>query len=389
MNRIVKVAAPVGILALGALGAGGLIASGGAAQRATPEAPITPVEVLTLQPVDAPALVVATGVVRPDREVTVLPQVGGRIVSTSERLVPGGRFAAGEVMAQIDPRDYQLSVRQAESQLAQAHTEYQLEEGRQATARREWALVGDDRPAVEAAMALRAPQKAQAERALASAEAGLEQARLNLSRSSLTAPFNALVVSESVDVGQVVGASSQVARLVGTDRFRVEVSVPFEQLTALDIPGVNAPVGEGAGSRAVITHALGAGRALTREGRVLSLAGELDPQTRNARLLVVIDDPLEAAAGELPLMPGAFVDVVLHGRAVEGAYEVPRSAVYDGDRVWTVDAEGRLDAVEVTAGWSDAEHLLVTAGLSPGAQIVVSPLSLPLEGAPVRASQVD
>ena len=58
------------------------------------------------------AIVAATGLVAPGREVFVLPEVSGRIVFVSDRLVPGGRFQAGEVMARIDARDYELAVDQ-------------------------------------------------------------------------------------------------------------------------------------------------------------------------------------------------------------------------------------------------------------------------------------
>jgi len=386
MNKAAKIAAPLVILALGVLGAGGLIASGSSAEKTVPEAVITAVDVLEVQPVASPAEVQATGVVRPDKEVTVFPQVSGQIVSISPALVPGGRLAAGEVIAQIDPRDYSLTVRQEESRVAQAQVEYQLEEGRQTTAQREWALLGDGRAASEAPLALRSPQKEASVQSLASAQAGLERAQLSLYRTSLSVPFNAMVISEGVDVGQVVSGATNVARLVGTDRFRVEVAVPFEQLRALDIPGVTVPQGQ-AGSPATVVQTLPGGH-LEREGEVLSLSGELDPQTRNAKVIVAINDPLDITQGGLPLLPGAFVDITLHGNTIASSYIVPRAAIHDGDRVWTVDSEGRLDSVEVTTRWGDAENLIVTSGLSPGDKVVVSPLSRPIEGAPVRATNI-
>jgi len=387
MNNAVKIAAPLGILLLGVVGAGGLIASGSSAEKTVPEAVVTPMDVLEVQPVANPLAVQATGVVRPNQEITVFPQVSGQIVSISPSLVPGGRFVAGEVIAQIDTRDYSLSVRQEESRVAQAQVEYQLEEGRQTTAQREWALLGDGRAASEAPLALRSPQKRASVQSLASAQAGLERAQLNLYRTSLSAPFNAMVISEGVDIGQVVSGATNVARLVGTDSFRVEVSVPFEQLRALDIPGVTAPQGE-PGSSATVVLSLSAGEQLEREGRIISLAGELDPQTRNARVLVAIDDPMDITRGGLPLLPGAFVDVTLHGKTLASSYVVPRAAIHDGDRVWTVDGEGRLDSVEVTTRSGNADTLIVTSGLNPGDKVVVSPLSRPIEGAPVRATNI-
>lgn len=382
MNNAIKIIAPIGLLILGAAGAAGLIASGKTAERADPELIITPVEILTVAEGSNPALIQGTGVVKADQEITVMPQVAGQIVSISPALIPGGRLSAGEVIAQIDTRDYSLTVQQEQSRVAQAEVDAQLEAGRQNTAEREWALLGEGRDSSEVPLALRRPQAEASAQSLASARAGLQKAQINLSRTSLTAPFNAMVISESVDVGQVVGNATQVARLVGTDRFRVDVAVPFEQLRALDVPGINAEIG----SPATVTWSLG-GDDIVRDGRVVSLAGELDAQTRNAQLIVSIDEPLSTDVGGLPLMPGAFVDVTLHGRDITGSFSVPRSAVYQGDRVWIVDDEDRLAAVTISGRWGDADDLIITSGLQPGARVVVSPLSLPIEGAPVRASE--
>ena len=89
-------------------------------------------------------------------------------------------------------------------------------------------------------------------------------------------------------------------------------------------------------------------------------------------------------AGELPLMPGAFVDVEIDGRPLAGGIEVPRRAVYDGDTVWTVDGEDRLRDKKVVVGFGDAQHVVITDGLSPGDRVVTSPLAAPLAGSQVR-----
>ncbi len=382
MNTAAKIAAPIGVLLLGLAGAAAMVASGKPARKARPEAAVAAVEVLEVQPVSRPAEVHATGLVQPDREVAIVPQVSGQIVAIAPELRPGGRLRAGEVLAQIDPRDYRLAVRQEEGRVAQARLEYELELGRQATAQREWALLGEGRPEDDAPLALRRPQLEAAERGLESARAGLERAQLSLERTALTAPFNAMVLSEDIDLGQVVGPGTTAARLVGTDRFRVSVSLPFEQLRALEIPGLNTA---GAGSPATVRQQLSEG-IVERRGRVFALAGQLEAQTREATVLVAVDDPLDTGDGGLPLLPGALVDVVLHGRELSGAYELPRAAVYGGDTVWLVDREDRLARAEVRTAWGDAESLLVTRGLSPGDRVVTSPLSRPIEGAPVRIS---
>lgn len=379
MNKIAKVIVPIAILVGGAGVARVMVAARPTAERAAPAERATPVEVVVAQEAEGVARVSATGTVQAAREVVITPEVSGKIAWQSDALLPGGRLTEGEVFARIDARDYELSVETEKSRREQARLELQLEEGRQQTAEREWKLLGDE--AGNKDLALRKPHYEAARQALASAEAGVERAELNLSRTRLRAPFNALVMTETIDVGQVVGPTSQVARLVGTDEMWVLASVPVAKLLMLEIPGHTT--GIEAGSRALVHQDLGTGGAQERTGEVLRMLGELDPETRTAQLLLSVSEPLDPPNGGLPLLPGAYVEVSIEGKADAGAIEVPRAALYEGEHVWTV-RDGTLARRTVEIGWRGADSVYVTAGLSAGDQVVVSPLALPVEGMSVE-----
>ena len=177
-------------------------------------------------------------------------------------------------------------------------------------------------------------------------------------------------------MGQVVGASSQVATLVGTEELWVKVSVPMEQVAAVELPSE-----EGAGSPARITQRLPDGTTIQRRGAVRQLYGQLDPQTRTASLLVAIQQPMDGPG--LPLLPGAYVDVEIRGRTLPGTFRVPRVALSEGDQVWVV-SDDKLARRTVQIGWRDDSDVVVTRGLNPGDQVVTSPLALALEGMAVR-----
>ena len=176
------------------------------------------------------------------------------------------------------------------------------------------------------------------------------------------------MLSENVDRGQVVGAQSQVAVFASSDRARIEVAVLFERLRTLDVPGIDG-VETDAGSTATVRQAL-FGLDLTRQARVVGLGGQLDPQTRTATLLLSVEAPLDPADGDLPLLIGAFVDVTLDGRTRDGALTVPRSALYNGDTVWVVNDEERLESRTVTTGWSLSSSIEVDNGLQAGDRVV-------------------
>ncbi len=374
-----KILAPVVAVAIGGAAARTLIAAGTTAERGTPPEKIDIVEAVTLRPAIAVAEVQATGTVVADSQVVLMPEVGGKLTWVSETLTPGARFTQGDVLARVDARDTTAAEAAERSRLHQAELELALERNRGEVAAREWKLLGGEG---DGTLARREPHLAVAQANLEAARASLERAELNVRRTAIRAPFNAVVLSESADIGQVVGAASQVAVLAGTDRYRVEVSVPFERLATLAVPGVDGVLPD-EGSTALVVQRLSGGRALTREGRVIGMGGRLDPQSRTATVLVVVDDPLDPPLGGLPLMVGAFVDVALHGRSRDGTLAIPRTAVYDGDTVWVVDDE-RLQPREITVGWSLAEEVEITTGLAAGDRVVTTPLSAPIAGTRVR-----
>ncbi len=380
MKRLRQVLLPLLILLVGVLIAAGFMATRPRAERTESEAEPPLVRVVRVEPGPADARVQASGVVQAARQVSVVPQVSGRIVKQSKKLRPGGRFVEGEVLARIDPRDYRLAIRSERSRVRQAELELELETGRQSIAEREWRLLGDEDVGDAPPLALRKPHLETAKRKLEAARSGLERAKLNLERTWLRAPFDAMVVSENLEVGQVVGPGGPVATLIGTREFWVMVSVPVERLALLDVPGMNGTEG----SRALVTQDLDEGTRVTVEGRVIGLGAQLDPQTRTAQLLVAIEDPLEQAAGGVPILPGAFVQVEIVGRTMDQVAEVPRRAVVDGDCVWLVDAEGKLTRRKVSIAWRGEESVFVSGGLEAGERVVTTPLALPVEGMPVR-----
>ncbi len=323
------------------------------------------------------AMVAATGLISPGREVSVIPEVSGRIVYVSDRLVPGGRFRTGEVMARIDARDYELAVEQQRGLVRSAELEVEMERARQAIALEEWRLLGDG--GEPSPLVLRESQRAAAEMNLNANRSALERAQLGLERTELRAPFNATVLSETVDEGQVVGPQSQVARLIGTDNVRILLSVRLEDLELIELS-----VDGEEGSLVVVRQRVGAYRVVERTGRVAHRVDELDPETRRAQVLVLVENPM-SLGDALPLLPGAFVDAEVRGRSIEGAIAVPRAAIYDGNTVWVLSPQSTLERRSISRVWSDDTYVYVKEGLEDGALLVLSPLVNPVEGASARS----
>ncbi len=323
------------------------------------------------------------GMVMPSRSVTLFPEVGGRVIAQNAKLVPGGRFKAGEQILRIDPRDYDLALKQQKASVNRAEMELATEKARKSVAEREWELIKDEvQPTEEGRrLALREIQLETAEASLSSASSGLSKAKLARSRTVVKAPFNGVITEEFVDKGQVLGPSSRIATLVDSDTYWVRVSVPVDRLPWIKIPGIR---GETEGSVATITHEISSDSKVTREGQVIRLLGDLDMKGKMARLLLAVKDPLKASSdddvdAELPLFIGAYVNVAIDGPLIEDVVEIPRRALRDGDLVWTKN-EGVLAIVPVEVVWKVGDRVFVRGQIQGGDQVVSSYIAAPVEG---------
>lgn len=377
--RIFAVLIP-GVICLGGVAfAGMLIATRPEAERAEPEHAGVPVRVAAVAASTETIAIRARGQVIAARQVVMQPEVQGRVRWVSEDLVPGGRLAAGDPLIRIDQRDFRVALQQQQAQVENSRLAISQEESRQLIAQREWELLREERGGASQGgreLALREPHIRAAEAQLQASRSGVVQARTNLSRTRLQAPFDSVVQMESVEVGQLVGPNSQVATLVGTEHFWVQVPVPVEQLRWIRLPSDDAP-----GSPAIVRQRVGEDDAIVRDGRVIRLLGDLDPVGRMARVLVEIDDPLGSGDG-LPMLLGASVEVEIEAGELEDVYRVPRAAVHSGDTVHLF-GDGQLAIEAVDVAWRDEDSLLVR-GLPAGAQVVLSPVSPAIEGTRLR-----
>jgi RND family efflux transporter MFP subunit len=351
---------------------------------------VVPVEVTEIVHTDEEVVVRAQGTVTAAQQVLVRPEVAGRIVGLSPSLVPGGLFAAGETIARIDERDYQVQLVAQREAVARARLALRQEQARQAVAEEEWELLEDSIPADTSNrdLALRRPQIEQAEAAITAAKGALAKAELDLERCTIKAPFNAVVLREQVDLGQLVGPQTEIATIVGTDAYWVRVSLPVEHLGWIDIPGRGGRLG----SNATVIHSAGSVE-IRREGRIDRLLGDVDPAGRMARLLIVIDDPLNLRRPnrkpDLPLLIGSYVTVEIRGRTIDSAIVIPRRALrevhVDGangarEGLWIMDADDRLAMREAEVVWRTEETVIVSNGFADGERLITSTIATPIEG---------
>jgi len=340
-------------------------------KRKPPQERVATVEVLPVSSGDFQAVVQAMGTVIPSRQITLKARVSGEVQAVSDPFVPGGRLAAGEEILRLDPADYEVRVQKAESALAKAKADLDIEKGSQAVAREELRLLkktsGNKVKATD--LALRKPQLQQAQAAVSSAEADLRMARLELERTVVRAPFNALVLERNVNVGSHVSSQDALAVLVDADEYWVEASVPLDRLPALELDAEK-------GSPALV-HSPAGDEAW--EGTAVRSTGRLADKSRMARVIVRVPHPLESPAASLPLMLDDYVSVEILGRTLTSVVELPRSALREGNTVWLYE-DGVLEVRRVETAWKEENRVFVRTGLRAGSRVVVSDLAAPVHG---------
>ena len=205
--------------------------------KAAPQRQSAVVRILTATTGEAETFIRAMGTVSSSREVTLKARVSGTVISVSDRFVPGGRLAKGEVMLTLDPSDYEVAVKKAQSALLDAQAALAVEQGNQTIAREELRLLTETsgETVSQTDLALRKPQLQQAQAAVESARANLRQAQLNLNRTAMRIPFNAMILERSVNLGAYVSAGESLAFIADTDEYWVKAMVALDQVSWIDM----------------------------------------------------------------------------------------------------------------------------------------------------------
>ena len=331
--------------------------------------------------------IVAMGTVEPAREIILMPRVSGEIVERAPAFTPGGFVEKGEKLLKIDPADYKNALRQRESDLRQAIADLHLEMGRQHVARQDYQLLEETLSKENEALVLRKPQLNAARARVESARAAVNQARLELERTTVKAPFDAHILSRNANIGSQVSPGDNLARLVGTDTYWVAATVPLAKLPWLTFP--ESPNAEGA--EVQVRNRSAWPPDAHRSGRLYKLVGRLEDQTRMARVLVTVPDPLarKAEADEIPrLMIGAFVEARIKARAIPDVVRLNRDFLRKNNTVWVM-RDDKLSIRDVEVVFQDADYAYIKSGLSGNELVVTTNLTTVVDGAKLRQKASD
>jgi RND family efflux transporter MFP subunit len=340
------------------------------------------VDVIEAEEGDFHPTIKAMGTVKASQDIILSPRVSGEIIERSDNFTPGGFVKKGETLLQIDPSDYENALQQRKSELSQALADLNVEMGRQNVAEKDYKLLDESLSAENKELVLRKPQLDAVKSRVEAAKAAVDQAELNLERTAIKAPFDAHILSRSVNIGSQVSPGQNLGHLVGLDTYWVETTVPTSKLRRINIP--DNPGEEGAEVKIRNRTAWQEGEF--RTGKIYKLVGALEKQTRMARVLVSIKDPLayRSESSDLPtLMIGSFVETLIKGEKINDVVRLNRDYIRKDNTVWVMK-NGKLSIRDVKIVFKDSKYAYIGEGLNDGEKIVQTNLTTVTEGARLR-----
>ncbi|MEP4769917.1 MAG: HlyD family efflux transporter periplasmic adaptor subunit [Roseibium sp.] len=372
------------------------------------------VETVTVARGDHAPVINVFGETTAGREVDLRALVGGEIIEVHPGLKAGGKVEKGEVLVAIDQFDYLGALTEAEANLAEAHAALVENKGRvvleeanlvrareqlefaQRDLQRAEELLGtgaitertlDDRKLLlsqrqqnleqtQNRLALEEAKVIQKQAGIDRAEWRLENAQRQLENTVLAAPFDAIVRTEAAELGRLVNVNDAVVSLYSSDEFEVRFTLSDNQygrLIAENGTVVDRPV-------EVIWY-LG-DDPITFPAKVSRIGADVASARGGVDLIASIDTD----DANVPLRPGAFVEVSLADRTYENSYRIPETAYY-GDGVIYVVSDRRLEERAVTPLAIDDGFILVEGGLEPGETVLAT--RIPEAGTGLLVLEVD
>ncbi len=355
----------------------------GAEKHNMPPAPAISVETLTVVPQKYRVMISSFGRVEPRIQGQLVAQVSGQIIEVSPNFRDGGFFEQGEVLVKIDPRDYEIQVDIAAAELADAKVNYAEQQVLADQAVNDRRNLRSKGPVTD--FALNIPQLAAAKSKIGAAEAKLKQARLDVERTQIRAPYAGRILSKSVDIGDVISANTSLAKIYAIDYVEVRLPIKNSELPFIILPEhpSNKDNGGEGLPKARIINSLGE-KPQSWSAILVRTAGAIDEQSQQLNITAQISAPYSQPNKELrPLKIGQYVTAEIEGKTVESAIVIPNAAIYQGSYVYLYK-DGVLERREIEISWQGSKEALIKRGIVGGDQLVLTPLGRVSTGTPVK-----
>ncbi|PKH85425.1 efflux RND transporter periplasmic adaptor subunit [Colwellia sp. Bg11-28] len=308
--------------------------------------------------IDHKVVITSYGEVTPLESTRLGSQVSGEVTYRNPNFIVGGFIKQGEVLLSIEKENYAAEVLESEATLLRVKATL-IEELASANVAAE--TVKDSPNIKHSDLYLRRPQVLSARAEVKSAQAKLNQAHRNLEKCDIVAPYDSLVVSKGIGLGQYISVGTEVAVLNNIES--AEVIIPIAGFEEVFLPSILGGI-----EAKIIQNDI---KSFKREGFISRDIGVVDNATRMSNIVVNIPDPYGVNSDVRPLKFGAYVKVSFLGKTLKQVYRLPQELV-NNQTVWVVNNKDELIPKHVEIIKEDGEFFLINEGLNIQDKLVVT-----------------
>ncbi len=339
-------------------------------------------EVMNPAPVDYTVWVPSFGVVQPKTQSLVIAQISGQIVEVSDKFRDGAFFEIGDTLLIIDDADYQAQLTIAQAELKQNEFAYEDEKARSKLAIKEWYKLGNKKE--PPSLVARKPQLNSTLSGLEASQAKVVQAKLNLQRSKIIAPFAGRVLKLDVNVGQVVNNGTTLGSIYAVDSAEIRLPIQQKHLSHINLPEIYRDTSTEPVPIPVKISAEIGNETHLWDGNITRVEGTIDSQTRQLYVVAEVNNPYKFRQdGTPPLKIGQFVNVLIKGHELNDVVVLPRTAVTPSGNINVIE-NGVLQRVMVTALWKNEDKVVIKNDFNKKQQISITPLGDVVSGTKVE-----
>ncbi|AHK17997.1 multidrug transporter [Yersinia similis] len=336
--------------------------------------PLAPVQAATATEQEVPRYLTGLGTVIAANTVTVTSRVDGELMAL--HFTEGQQVKAGDLLAEIDPRPYEVQLTQAQGQLAKDQAT--LDNARRDLARYQklskTGLISQQELDTQSSLVR------QSEGSVKADQGAIDSAKLQLTYSRITAPISGRVGLKQVDVGNYITSGTATPIVVITQTHPVDVVFTLPES---DIPAIIQAQKNAEKTNAIVPVEAWdrTNKQMLAQGYLLSIDNQIDTTTGTIKLKARFNNEDDV------LFPNQFVNARIKVDLLQNAVVVPTAAVQmgsEGNFVWTLDDANNVSKHLITTGIQDSQQVVINAGLNAGQRVVTDGIDRLTEGVQVE-----
>lgn len=344
------------------------------------------VEIMTPQPQSYTQKITSSGSVEANRSTNIVAEVSGKVTQVKGTFQEGSYFRKGQHLLSIDNTNYKNAIVIASAEVSQRTLELKNEQNLGRLAVRDFKLLGNSRRPNE--IASRKPHIAAALANLDASKVRLQQARNDLTKTRVLAPYDGRLLSRNVDIGQYITSGTLLGQVYSTDYVEVRLPLSLAEYEQLKLPENyrNQQTSSQADLPQVKFFARYGSKRYEWNGHVVRASPTMDTRTRQISVIARIDDPFskQPDSDAPPIKIGQFLQAEIIGATLKNVYVIPTSSTRQNREVMIYDdGKLRIHPIEVLVSEND-QLVIAEDSLPPLAKLIITPMPSAKHGMDIR-----